>query len=90
MSEQVEVKVEAVVEAEVTTRVVEHDGEKYTVSVSPLDDVEVLEAYEDGKYASLARAILGSSQWSTYKSKKRTTVELLDFITKLISDGDED
>lgn len=68
-----------------TTRNVEHNGVTYTVAAEPMNDVEVLEAVEDQKYATCARAILGSDQWATYKASKPTATELLEFIAKLVS-----
>lgn len=67
------------------TRTVEHEGVTYVVAAEPLNDLEVLEAWEDQKYVAMCRAILGAEQWATYKNTKRTAVEMLELVTKLVS-----
>lgn len=77
--------VPALAEVVVTTKTVTYDGEEFTVAAETLDDVEVLEAWEDGKHTTMLRAILGPKQWTSFKSKKRGAVqvyELLDAILK--------
>lgn len=71
------------------TTTVQHDGETYTISTAPLDDVEALEAFEDGKWAILARSILGEAQWRTYKTKKHTVGELLELVLALLGTNED-
>lgn len=55
----------------------EFDGETYTVDIENADDVDVLEAREDAKFATLARLLLGNDQYyGKFKTKKRKTEEL--------------
>ena len=74
--------------AEVKT--VEFDGDSYTVAKEILDDVEVLEAWEDGKHATLCRLILGADQWKQFKSKKRSVSEMYAFLNVALAGDDED
>src|SRR5882672_1831562 len=53
-----------------------HDGVEYSFSSDILDDVEVVEAFSDKNTIGMVRAILGPTQWSRYKSKKRTMADL--------------
>lgn len=52
------------------------DGEKYVITTPKKWDIEVTEAFEDGKAVSAARTILGPEQWSRFKSKPRNTEDL--------------
>lgn len=47
-------------------------------SVPPADEwsVDAIEAFEDGKIATLIREILGAEQWATFKEKPRTIKDL--------------
>ena len=67
--------------------VVEFDGQEFRVAKGALDDVEVLEHWEDGKHTLLLRAILGQQQWNLFKQKKRGLAEiykLLDLLVKAL------
>lgn len=67
--------------------VVEFDGQEFRVAKGALDDVEVLEQWEDGKHTLLLRALLGSQQWNLFKQKKRGLAEiyrLLDLVIKAL------
>lgn len=77
---------------EATTKTVTFDGDEYTVAVQPMEDLDVLEAWEDSKYATLARTVLGAKQWATFKQKKRTTAETLQLVVALLGleDADEE
>lgn len=54
----------------------EFDGKTYKFDRDNTDDVEILEAFEDGKMITALRAILGPEQWATFKSKKRSSEDL--------------
>lgn len=54
----------------------EHDGDTYKVSRESMNDVDVLEQFEDGKIVTPLRSLLGPDQWATYKSKKRSGEDL--------------
>jgi len=73
-----------------TTKTVDFDGEEYTVAKEVLDDVEVLEAWEDGKHATLCRLILGADQWKKFKSKKRSVTEMYEVITLALKDDEDE
>lgn len=53
-------------------RTVEYDGSTYTISSSALDDVEVVEMLEDGKYISAVRRLVGADSWECFKAAYRT------------------
>lgn len=61
----------------------EYDGVTYTVARDSVDDVDVIEAYEDRNIVTAARTILGPVQWATFKSKKRKSADLGDLTTAL-------
>lgn len=63
-----------------------YDGEEYTFSKDDLDDVDVIEGFEDGKLVSPVRRILGDKQWATFKSKKRTSQDLADMVTLMFDE----
>ena len=52
------------------------EGAKYTIPEADEWSLDALEAYEDGKVATLIREILGAAQWATFKSKPRTVADL--------------
>ncbi|GAA4981223.1 hypothetical protein [Actinopolymorpha pittospori] len=61
----------------------EYDGDSYVVPPPMEWDVDVLEAYEDGKVATTVRALLGASQWAKFRSKPRTVQSLNDLFVSL-------
>lgn len=65
--------------------VFEFDGETYTVPRNAIDDVEVIEAYEDQHVTIAARALLGPAQWAAFKSKKRKMAELYALLKELFA-----
>lgn len=81
MSENTEVT-EAVVEE---TFEVEHDGHTFVLSKDVLDDVEVLEAWEDGKHTLLLRAVLGQAQWENFKRGKPKAVSVYELLDKVFT-----
>lgn len=58
------------------TATFDYDGVTYTVPDADEWSLDALEAYEDGKVATLIREILGSAQWATFKSKPRKIADL--------------
>ena len=61
----------------------EYDGNVYSFHKDDLDDVDVIEGFEDGKLVSPVRRILGATQWTVFKSKRRTSQDLADMVTKM-------
>lgn len=51
--------------------VMEYKGEKYRVSRTAMDDLELVEMLEDEKYISAVRKILGPKQWAAFKEAAR-------------------
>jgi len=62
--------------AEVATFTFEFDGQEYTVDRALLIDLDVLEPLEQNKLNTAAKALLGDSQWATFRSKKRNLEDL--------------
>jgi len=54
------------------------DEQTYTIPTADEWSIEALEAFEDGKIATLMREVLGSEQWATFKAKRRTMSDLND------------
>lgn len=54
----------------------EYGGNTFSVGDAEGWDVEVLEAFEDGKVVTAVRALLGPEQWATFKAGKPTVAEL--------------
>ncbi len=52
------------------------DGDTYAVPPAREWDLDVLEAYEDGRIAATCRALLGPAQWETFRSKPRKVADL--------------
>lgn len=44
------------------------EGQSYTVEPSSLKDLDVLEAFEDGKLITAVRGLLGPAQWRTFRA----------------------
>ena len=57
----------------------EYGGASYAVGSADGWDVEVLEAFEDGKIVTAVRALLGVEQWARFKATKPTVGELNEF-----------
>lgn len=68
--------VQAEGEKESTVVLFEYDGEEYSFNTDDMNDVEILEAFEDGKIVIPIRKLLGDKQWAAFKSKKRTAEAL--------------
>ena len=52
------------------------EDETYTITAADDWSLDALEAYEDGKVATLIREILGANQWATFKSNPRKVADL--------------
>lgn len=76
--------------AQEATKVVEFDGAQYTVSTTPYEDLDVLEAHEDGKYSLLAKALLGPVQYAQFRKDHKKTEQLILLIAALLGDDEED
>lgn len=66
------VKAEALAE-DVT---VAYAGTTYTVSAACLKDLDVLEAFEEGRVLAGMKAILGPTQWATFRATGATADDL--------------
>lgn len=54
----------------------EYDDEVYTVDPKGMEDLEFLEAYEDGKVLIPIRTLLGPAQWEQFRVNHKTATEL--------------
>lgn len=61
----------------------EFDGDTYSVAPADEWDLDVLEAFEDGKVVATVRALVGPAGWATYKSKPRKVKDLDAFFTAI-------
>lgn len=76
---------------EATTKIVTHKDVNYVIAENPFEDLDVMEAFEDQKYATLVRLLLGPKQWATYKQTRRTTSETLELAAALLGvEADEE
>jgi hypothetical protein len=66
------------------------DGDEYTRAKDALDDLDVLEPWEDGKHIACARALLGEAQWKKFRSKKRGFLAVLELLNAAFDTKDED
>lgn len=73
-------------EVEVAVREVTFKGEVFTIRAGAFDDLDVLEAWEDGKHVALCRALLGSVQWAKFRSVKRPVEDLYLLLGELLKD----
>lgn len=81
-------RVAARAEAEGASIEFEYDGETYSIpSHAKAWDVDVLEAVEDGKIATAARALVGADQWRQFKAKRRSVEDLNDFFEAMQKAG---
>jgi hypothetical protein len=71
--------------AEATTGVVsfEFDGDAYEVPTSDNWDLDVLEAYEDGKIVATVKALVGPAGWATFRAKPRKVSDLDTFFNAI-------
>jgi len=76
-------------EVETTDKTVTHNGQDYTVPADVLDNVEVIEAWEDGKHTLLLRALLGPVQWDKFKRTKPGLLEVYELINKVLEASGE-
>lgn len=69
-------------------------GAEYTVANDCLDDLDVMESFEDGRYISGIRTVLGDEQYAAFKAKIkaesadgriRLTADLEPFIEEMFS-----
>lgn len=66
-------------EAKNSTVAFEFDGDKYEIATTDEWDLDVLEAYEDGKIVATVRALVGPDGWATFRAKPRKVSALNDF-----------
>lgn len=63
-----------------TTKTVTYDDIDFTIPAAEDWSLDAIEAYEDGKIATLIREILGAEQWARFKEKPRTVSDLQGFM----------
>lgn len=51
--------------------VFEFAGREYTIAPEAVDNLELFEAVEDGKYLTAARGFIGRDQWNAFKDDHR-------------------
>ena len=56
----------------------EYDGQPYEVEKDMLEDLDILEQFEENKVVKPIRSLLGEAQWATFKSKRRSAKDLSD------------
>lgn len=61
----------------------DYDGTTYTIPATKDWDLDVLEAYEDGKIAATVKAVLGAKQYATFRSVPRKVSDLADLFQSL-------
>lgn len=59
---------------------VEFEGETYSIPPAEEWSLDVLEAFEDGKVATMVRSLVGPAQYATFRSVPRTTKDLGRFV----------
>jgi len=70
----------------------EFNGEDYTVDAKALDDVEVFEMFEEDKFMSAVKKILGATEFTRFKDNNRQDdgripMELFgEFVEKMFSE----
>lgn len=74
---------------EADTKTVTFDGVDYTVAAVPLEDLDALEALEDGKYAAFAKAVLGAKQYATFRADHKKTADVFKLVDVLLGDVEE-
>lgn len=62
------------------TTTVTFEDVDYTIAPAEDWSLDAIEAYEDGKIATLVREILGAEQWARFKEKPRKVSDLTAFM----------
>lgn len=62
---------------------VTYDGETYEIDPVSEWDLDVLEAYEDGRLVVLTRSLLGDEGWTRFRAKPRKVADLEGLFTAL-------
>lgn len=75
---------------EATTKTVTYLDVEYTVPKYVLEDLDALEAFEDGKYATFARAVLGREQYAKFRKTTGTSEGLSELVLALIRSEETD
>lgn len=60
-----------------------YEGEDYTVSPSAEWDLDVLEAFENGKLVTFLRGVLGDKQFAAYRAKHPKVGDLEPFVVAI-------
>lgn len=61
----------------------EYDGDTYAVAPANEWDLDVLEAFEEGRILATVRSLLGEAQWKTFRAKPRNVQALADLFEAL-------
>lgn len=67
-------------EALASSVTVHYDGTDYTIPAATEWDLDVLEAFEDGKILTCVRALFGADQWAAFRSSHSTVADLSDLM----------
>lgn len=76
--------------AQEATKKVTFKDIEYTVSSTPLEDLDALEALEDNRYAACAKAILGAKQYALFRKDNKKSSDLFELVNALLDAGEED
>lgn len=63
----------------------EFDGDTYTVDPKDLEDLDFLEAYEDGKVLVPVRSLLGPKQWAKFREEHHDATALAEMADAMFS-----
>lgn len=75
---------------EATTKVVKFKDVEYTIPTLVLEDLDALEAFEDSKYATFVKAVLGRKQYAEFRKTSSTTEDLGEMVALLLDAGETD
>lgn len=72
------------------TKTVTYKGVEYTVPEYVLDDLDALEAFEDSKFATFVRTVLGREQYAKFRKTSGTSEELSEITLVLLGHEESD
>lgn len=71
------------------TKTVTYKDVEYTVAKYVLEDLDALEAFEDSRYATFVRVVLGRDQYTKFRKTSSTSEELSAFVLVLLGYNEE-
>lgn len=72
------------------TKTVKFDDKEYVVTKFVLEDLDALEAFEDGKYSKFVRHVLGAKQYAEFRKDHKASIDLYNLAGALLGDDDEE